>query len=121
MSQVRHDIFPAYVAIISAAHNTLNEDMTASPLFPKDALQVEKARIVVYEDHVTVAVDGDNGARIIIDEDIKLGSHIKTSKNGTTNSFVTTKSGAKIVYMKDVNCGCGSRLRSWNPYTTLSA
>ena len=35
--------------------------------------------------------------------------------------FGTTVSGKRFAFKKDTNCGCGSRLRSWNPYKTLSS
>jgi hypothetical protein len=117
MSTIKHDMFPAYVAIISAAHNTKLEDMTSSPLFPKDALQVEKARVIVFDDYIIIAVDGDNGHRVILEGAVIPETFVKTK----TNCYITTKTGAKITYMKDTNCGCGSRLKSWNPYTTLRA
>jgi hypothetical protein len=34
---------------------------------------------------------------------------------------LTTESGKMLAFQKDTNCGCGSRLRSWNPYKTLTS
>lgn len=119
MAAVKQDVFPAFVAILEAADPTLYTDMTSAPLFPKNARQIIKSRIVVYADHVTVAVDGPSGPKIVFDEDIVPSSLIKTSSGGQTDSYLTTVSGIKLAYRKDMNCGCGSRLRSWNPYRHL--
>jgi hypothetical protein len=117
MSIVKHDLFPAYVAILPRGDDTPNRDMTASPLFPRHALQIQKARIIVFDDYVIIVTDSDNGAHVVLEEAIQPDTYLKTA----THSYVVTKTGAKITYTKDTNCGCGSRLKSWNPYTTLSA
>lgn len=116
---VKHDIFPAFVAIVPADDGTPYTDIKSAPLHPKTGRQVNKARIVVYNNHVIVAIDGDKGAKIVFEEGIQPNSLIKTSSNGEQDSFLLTASGVKIAYRKDTNCGCGSRLRSWNPYNVL--
>jgi hypothetical protein len=37
------------------------------------------------------------------------------------DSYAVMKTGKTLAFKKDTNCGCGSSLRGWNPYRTLSS
>lgn len=115
MSVPRHDVFPAFVAILSASDPTPLTEMSSAPKRPEAAYQLNTARVVVFGGNVTIAVDGSDGPRLVFNEKIDPTSHVK----GATvrdDSYVQTVSGIKIAYRKDSACGCGSRLKSWNPY-----
>lgn len=118
MSAVRHDVFPALVAVLHETAGVELTDLRSAPLQPKTAHQLQKARVVVFNDRVTIAVDGDAGPRIVFNQKIQPGSFIKGA-SVKDDSFVMAENGAMIAYRKDENCGCGSRLRSWNPYRTV--
>lgn len=120
MSSVRHDVFPAFAIFTPADDPTPTEDMTSAPPFPKTGRSFDKARVVVYGDRVMVAIDGDTGPKIVFSEQYVHGTHFK-SPDKTKDSYITTVTGKKIAYRRNDACGCGSRLRSWNPYRTLNS
>jgi hypothetical protein len=88
------------------------QDLKSAPI-TKGANQVTKARIVVTEDTVMVAIDSHSGPMIIFRE---AYTEFHKSNVKTEDSYIRTVTGKMIAYKKDENCGCGSRLRSWNPY-----
>jgi hypothetical protein len=117
MANPRHDVFPAFVAILPAEDPTPLSEMSSAPKRPEGAYQLNAARVIIYNGNVTIALDGSDGPRLVFNEQIDPDSYIK----GATvrdDSFVQTISGKKIAYKKDSACGCGSRLKSWNPYRT---
>lgn len=117
---VKHDVFPAFVALLPAEDPTPLTEMTSGPLHPKTARQVITARVVVFNNRITIAVDGNDGPKIIFNQEVDPATFIKAPKPAQ-DSFIQTTKGIKIAYRKDENCGCGSRLRSWNPYRTLNS
>ncbi len=76
---------------------------------------VDKCRIVIDEDLIMVAVDSPEGARVIFQEE-----YVTFEKDLKGESKIVTKSGKMLAFKRDTNCGCGSRLRSWNPTRTLN-
>lgn len=118
MSSVRQDLFPAFVALASADDPVVYTDMTSGPLFPKTARQITVARVIVFGDSVTIAIDGNDGPKIVFREAIQPNSFIK-GPDSKKDSYLMTVSGIKIAFRRDDACGCGSRLRSWNPYSAV--
>lgn len=116
----QHDVFPAFVIFLQADDPTPTPEMTSAPPFPKTGRSFDKARVVVYGTRVTVAIDGDNGPKIVFSEEYQHGTHFK-NPDKTKDSYITTTSGKKIAYRRNDACGCGSRLRSWNPYRSLNS
>lgn len=118
MSSVRQDLFPAFVALASADDPVVYTDMTSGPLFPKTARQITVARVVIFGDSITIAIDGAAGPKIVFQEAIQANTFIK-GPDAKKDSYVVTASGVKIAFRRDDACGCGSRLRSWNPYSAV--
>lgn len=118
MSIPRQDVFPAFVVITHPGEPTPLTELSSAPMFPKTGYQVNTSRVVMFGDTITIAVDGSDGPRVVFREKVDITTFIK----GATvreDSFVQTISGKKIAYKKDTACGCGSRLKSWNPYKSL--
>lgn len=114
MALVKHDVFPAFFAVVPAEDPTPLTEITSAPLYPKTGRQLSTARVVIMDDVLVVAVDGDsNGPKVVFREAIKPETFMKSTVGDT---FVETITGKKLAYRKDNACGCGSRLRSWNPY-----
>ena len=67
---------------------------------------------------VIVAKDGPEGPQIVFRE---AHETFIPSEKADEDSYVVTKSGKMIAFKKDRGCGCGSRLRGWNPYATLNS
>jgi hypothetical protein len=120
MSTVRHDVFPAFAIFLPADDPTPTEEMRSAPPSPKTGRSFDKARVVVYGTRVMVAIDGNDGPKIVFSEEYVHGTHHK-NPDKTKDSYITTVSGKKIAYRRNDACGCGSRLRSWNPYKTLNS
>jgi hypothetical protein len=119
MSSVKHDVFPALVALVPADDPVELAVVSSSPIFPSTARQVNTARVVVMDDLIIIAIDGGGaGPKIVFREAIKPETFIK---NQGSDSFVETVSGKKVAYKKDNACGCGSRLRTWRPYNNVNS
>lgn len=111
MPQVKADTFPALVTIAPASYD--GEVRTHSP--HDGTFQISVARIILTEDRVLVATDAVGGPNLVFSEEYDPES-LERALSKTEDSYVTTLSGKRIAFSKDVSCGCGSRLRSWNPF-----
>lgn len=78
---------------------------------------LEITRVIVTDTLILVAKDGNDGPQIVFRETY---DQFIPSDESTKDSFVVTTSGKMIAFKKDTGCGCGSRLRGWNPYKTLN-
>jgi hypothetical protein len=121
--KIQADIFPSHVSVAPA---TLNDgDLTSLQSHPTQdgAFYLQTARVLVLTNDVDVlmvviAQDSPEGAQIVFQESIQ--EYIPSVKQ-EEDSKIKTSSGKMLAFKKDTNCGCGSRLRSWNPYRTLSS
>lgn len=115
--KILYDVFPAHVA---AASPDLTQDPRTISSKPttEGAYYVQTCRVVVTEKEVLVAQDSPNGA-VIIFREAYTPENFYRSATPETDSILITSSGKVLAFKKDTNCGCGSRLRSWNPYKTL--
>lgn len=111
------DIFPAHVAVAPEGVFDDLEQLKSSPA-PEGSHYVGTTRVVVFDNIVVVAVDSPEGAKIIFRE--KYSNFIK-GEDPTKEHRLVTESGKMMAFKKDTNCGCGSRLRSWNPYKTVNS
>lgn len=111
------DVFPAHV--VAAAPGVFENawDIETDPP-SKGGHYIGKTRVVLTDKTIVVAVDGSEGPVIVFRE--TYVDYMKSNKP-TENSFVVTESGKMVAFKKDTACGCGSRLRSWHAYNTLTA
>jgi hypothetical protein len=119
--QIVVDLFPAHFQVTPAGHledvNVLNAH---PPSQDKDIYYLATTRVVLTEETVTVAQDSPTGAMIVFQEKYHKDNLIGPEGPKKTYRLIT-ESGKMIAFQKDTNCGCGSRLRSWNPYKTLTS
>jgi len=110
MSLKKVDLFPALIRV--APPESLEDFELLNPTgdAPKGTRKVDRCRMVLIEDTLFVAVDSQTGFDIVFRE--KILSH---SVDNKIYHFLTV-SGKIVAAQKDRNCGCGSRLRSWNPF-----
>lgn len=109
------DVFPALlVALPANAVESLDDVRVAPPT--EGSFLVDRCRVVLDEELIIVAVDSPEGAKVVFQE--KYATFNQDLKG---ESKVTTDSGKMLAFKRDTNCGCGSRLRSWNPRRTLVA
>ena len=106
------DTFPAimYLTDMDSVENYTDLHMTGDR--PKNTRKVDRARIAVLNNVLYVAVDAPEGPKLVFREELAA---YEKDKNGTSHHGLTV-SGKVLVWDKDHNCGCGSRLRSWNPF-----
>jgi hypothetical protein len=117
---VKYDLFPAYITFLPAEDETTAQNMTSGPPNPKGARHLDRARVIVYQNKVLVAIDGDRGPQIVFRDTYEATDFFR-SKSREEDSYLTTTSGKKIAFRRNDSCACGSRLRSWNPYKSLNS
>jgi hypothetical protein len=119
--QIVVDVFPAHFQLTPAGHlETIDVLNAHPPTKDPDIYYLATTRVVLTEDTVTVAQDSPQGAMIVFQE--KYSKDALLGPKGPKKTYkLTTESGKMLAFQKDTNCGCGSRLRSWNPYKTLTS
>lgn len=111
------DRFPCHLAAVAA--DKIDDVTTLRSFEPTPgANYLEITRVIVTDEMVIVAKDGTEGPQIVFREAYET---FIPSEKPEEDSFVTTKSGKMLAFKKDRGCGCGSRLRGWNPYATLNS
>lgn len=117
MPKIVFDKFPCHLVAVPAG---FTDDVSTLKSYDPTpgAKYLEITRIILTEDTVVVAKDGDVGPQIIFQERY---SNFYPSEDASKDSRVVTESGKMLAFKKDTGCGCGSRLRGWNPYKTLNS
>jgi hypothetical protein len=115
--KVLADVFPAHLAVVASGVFDDVYDLKSNPP-TKDSFYRSTTRVVVTDEAIFVAQDGPNGAQIIFQE--KFETFLKPADSKSDYRLIT-KSGKMLAFQKDTNCGCGSRLRGWNAYKTISS
>jgi hypothetical protein len=117
--KIEVDIFPAHFQVAPADVFTDVSTLNSHPR-QQGAFYVGTTRVLIMNVEgnqiVLVAQDSPEGAQIIFREKI---AELQEPKDGTYR--LITVSGKALAFSKDTNCGCGSRLRSWNPYRTMNS
>ena len=104
------DVFPAVVRVIPPGHLKDTTDLGMYDKAPEGTRQVDRCRVVVVQDRVLIARDSVTGPEIIFRE------KVEETRRSKKTTYIKTVSGKILMFTKDTTCGCGSRLRSWNPY-----
>lgn len=109
--KIIYDVFPA--KLVAAAPGIVEDFMLLSLNPPTEGgFYIDRARVIATEGKVLVAVDTPDGAKIVFQE-----NYVAFVKDDV--SHFVTESGKMLAVQRDTNCGCGSRLRAWNPFKTL--
>lgn len=110
------DVFPSLLVLVPADH-----EAEAASLNPSESIEggvnLDTTRIVVLNNRILIAKDSAAGPQVVFAEGIDPDSLNSTRTSG----YVTTLSGKKLSWLKDTQCGCGSRLRSWRPYKHVTS
>lgn len=113
--KIIYDLFPAHVS--AAPANLIPEPTEFTSLSTiEGTYQLDTARVIITQTHILIAQDTPSGAQIVFNEEYQ---NFYQSAAPNLDSVVVTKSLKVLAFKKDESCGCGSRLRSWNPYKTL--
>lgn len=111
---IRADVFPALVSVTPAGEAIALTDVRSAPPSP-GSFQVTIARVVITGNRIIIAQDKGDGPQVVFADEIDPTTYYKNPSR-TEDSYIQTVSGKKIAFKRDSACGCGSRLRSWNPY-----
>lgn len=103
------DVFPALVWVAPPDSVGLDELKIPGP-YPEGTRKVDRVRVVLLGDNILIAQDTPEGPKLVFKEKY-LHRHVEDK-----NQAVLTESGKVVAFKKDASCGCGSRLRGWNPY-----
>jgi hypothetical protein len=117
MDKILLDRFPCH--LVAVAEGFTDDIDTLNSYDPTPgAKYLEITRVILTQDVIVVAKDGQTGPQIIFQERYETAD---ISKDSSKDTRVTTVSGKMLVFKKDNACGCGSKLRGWNPYKTLNS
>lgn len=111
--KVHADVFPAAVAIAPPGSEVDFDNFGPRGGGPQGTRRLDRCRIIVVNDRVMIGLDSPEGPQLVFQE--KYVSYDKQDKL----HMVQTIEGKIMVFRKDDNCGCGSRLRSWQPYGSI--
>ena len=115
--RILYDLFPAHFVIAAPDVYPDPHLLTSSPA-PENTYYLQTTRIIITDTHITVAQDVPGGPQIMFHEPY---TSFEKSAAPEVDSYVITNTSKTIAFKKDTNCGCGSTLRGWNPYRTLSS
>lgn len=116
MTPISQDVFPALIVMATPESSSEAGDLSPTSVKRDDGqYQINTARIIITQDRVMIARDSSDGPVLIFSEAIDPADHYKNPDRAGI-SYVTTRSGKKIAFLKDTTCGCGSRLKTWRPY-----
>jgi hypothetical protein len=112
--KVHADVFPARAALAPEGFTgSLELFLPTGGDAPEGTRRVDKARVVVVDETILIAIDSPEGPKLVFQEKI-----LSYNKEGKLHRVLTVGD-KNIVFRKDENCGCGSRLRSWYPYGSV--
>lgn len=111
--RIQADVFPAIVTVADAG--SLEDINTLLPRggAPKGSRKVDACRVTIVDGLLLIAVDSPTGPRLVFREKIEF--YTKADRIHRAK----TETGKFLAFGKDNNCGCGSRLRTWNPYKNI--
>jgi len=104
------DVFPALIKLAPPGSLEDFTQLQTKGDAPQGTRRVDRSRAVVINNILIIAQDAPEGPTVVFKEQVE-----DMSQEGKT-SHILTVSGKIIAITKDDNCGCGSRLRGWNPY-----
>jgi hypothetical protein len=103
------DVFPALIKLAPPGSLSDYTTLQTTGDVPEGTRRVDRSRAVVINNVLVIAQDSPEGPLVVFKEAVEEIAH-----EGKT-THVLTVSGKIIAIAKDDNCGCGSRLRGWNP------
>ena len=120
--QIIADVFPAHFSGTLASNLPDVHDLQAISINVPNVAYVATTRVILTETHLSVASDSPDGPQLIFNEPYAQVFPPEDPAERRTGIWrVITTSGKYIAFQKDDACGCGTRLRSWNPYRTLQS
>ena len=108
------DIFPALVSVYRPdVVLTLESPFENVGLSDSGAEKFSDCRVIVQKNTLIVGINSPRGPVLALKQPI---SEVFKDSQFTR---VILESGSLVVFAPSKGCGCGSRLRSWNPYGSI--
>lgn len=105
------DLFPAVVSVYGPDFvNLADSPFDVVGFSDRGARRFTECRVIVHKNSVIVGADGPRGPQTVFKGEVE---QVFSTKLYTR---VLTTDGFLVVFAKSKGCGCGSRLKSWNPY-----
>jgi hypothetical protein len=105
------DLFPAVVAVYPSSFLSGREfPYEGIGVFDDGGTRFTECRVIVHNNLLIVGADTARGAQMVFKAEVNS----VTKEGGYTRVYTTN--GDLVVFTPSKGCGCGSRLRSWNPY-----
>jgi hypothetical protein len=125
------DVFPAYVtialppAVLYDPTTHLPTPITSRTIptdtnLPPGSAHYDKARVIIFNGGVFVFVDSTarpGTAERVLALPLPPNTLPRGVASRTSDATVTTANGTTLAWSRNPGCGCGSRLRSFNPYS----
>ena len=119
--KIVYDVYPAKALVAPQRREIDTYEFATMNLTTeiKDSRRVNAVRVVITDEVVMIAADSSSGPMLIFQERYNPESLV-LDKDKRSLSRIQTVSGKSIVFSKDeASCGCGGKLRAWNPYRTV--
>jgi len=117
--KILYDNFPLRARVFASDVVSDDEFLTVSITEQRARSRLVTAlRAVVTDEIIMIAADSDKGPVLLFKERYDPNT-LMITKGVEKLLRVRTLSGKTIVIERDANCGCGSKLRGWNPYKTV--
>ena len=111
------DIFPAICALYAPEYaNTHEKPFELVGFSDKGAEKFVECRVIVHNSTLFVGIDTPRGPKTIFSDTYAPENVFQASPY----TRVLTNQGYLVVIGVSKGCGCGSRLRSWNPYGQIA-
>lgn len=109
------DLFPALVAVYPpSVVFQWKTPFSNVGIAEKGGTKFYESRVIVHKNLVTVGIDSPRGCQTVYQAPV-----VEVFKEAEYTR-VLTDDGTLVVFAKSKGCGCGSKLRSWNPYGRVS-
>lgn len=127
--RVRADVFPA-ILVVAPADSPHPATILSYPQpdDPHGRRLLDKVRVLVAEDTVYVFADSSAGPQLIFSESLQdytapVPLHRRRTRDASkpSEALAVTGSGKSLAWARQGGCGCGSRLKTFDPFKVILA
>lgn len=111
------DVYPAR-AVVSLYYGFKDEQGEKISIEKKMSRELYAVRVVVVAGWILMAADSPTGPVLIFSQRTDPSKQ-KIRRGKDEESYVITETGRLVVFKRDDECGCGSKLKAWNPLKTV--
>jgi len=118
--RIIYDSFPARAVVLPDGTEVESFELLSlnSARMLKNARLVSSVRVIITDDRILIGADSNAGPMLIFQEKYDK-STLVLAKGKVKECRLKTLTGKSVIFGRDDDCGCGSKLRAWNPYNTM--